>query len=114
MAPTIVTTFSVESLLPTDIEASLAVQLVQDHDAYISLDDHILKHTQLFHCTLEAHGELGEINGVSDWLSSKVRRIAAESSNWDSKGGRPRSPCDIEFWELEMAHPLGRIFSNLK
>ena len=114
MAPTTMLNFSVRSLLPKDVNAAAAVRLIQDHDAYISLDDHILQHTRLGGQTVEGITEIREVNGISEWLRSEVQKIVLDSSKGQDKNDRAQKRLDIEFWELETAHPFGRFLSNFR
>lgn len=118
MAPTTTTILNVaiRSELPGSVEASAVLELIQDHDAYMSLDGHLLERTRLGKQSVEAGADVAGFPGVSEWLRAEMQRIvrdlgAAAASESEARAQRS---WDVEFWELQIANPLGKLLGNLK
>ena len=105
--------FAVKTQLPNAVEEASVVTLVQDHDAYMTHDKHILEQRSLGSQTVRGHGRVNSFDGVSEWLRSEVERYLTAKNTASQGEDGAQQAWNIQFWELSVDHPVGFLTGKL-
>ena len=115
MAPTTTIKSSMRSQLPKDVKTSSIITILHNHEVHIGLMENILKRTQLGSQTVALSSEIIRPESVEEWLISETVKLVDELKKGNVAGPKGEQSWEVEFWELEIPHPLGKMgSSNLK
>jgi hypothetical protein len=74
----------------------------------MKLDPHLLKITPLHKGVVTSESDIDNAEGVYDGLSKAMRKQVSTLTVPSGEG------YEIEFWEIEIVHPFGKVMGNLK
>ena len=112
MSPTSSLAFSLSVPLPPSVTRASAIALLHDHEAHLGLDPHLLSYKKLGSQIVSGDAvELQTLKGVNVWMKQAVLEVVHHLTQQPREEDKE---WEVEFWNVEIAHPLGRFMGNLR